>query len=327
MASPGEPDLHQTSTRGRLRTVVGISVTPMYRPTVVALLALTLTSCSGEAGSTTLPLSKAAPPATAMTVPATTTTAPAPTTTFTPPPTTTTTISPFARPDWLGTRPLPLRPDEHGEVQPTPAELLDRRLATPDVLPPPESDVFVWTIDPIPDDVLARSSWVPECPVTVEDLAYVTVSHMGFDGNYHTGEIIVHASVADGVVEVFRLLHEEQFPIEQMRVITKEEIDAPPTGDWNDTTSFVCRPAVGSNGWSQHAYGLAIDLNPFHNPYLKGDLVLPELASAYTDRENTRPGMVYRDDVVYSAFRDLGWSWGGNWNTLKDWMHFSQSGG
>ena len=262
-----------------------------------------------------------------MTVPATTTTAPAPTTTFTPPPTTTTTISPFARPDWLGTRPLPLRPDEHGEVQPTPAELLDRRLATPDVLPPPESDVFVWTIDPIPDDVLARSSWVPECPVTVEDLAYVTVSHMGFDGNYHTGEIIVHASVADGVVEVFRLLHEEQFPIEQMRVITKEEIDAPPTGDWNDTTSFVCRPAVGSNGWSQHAYGLAIDINPFHNPYLKGDLVLPELASAYTDRENTRPGMVYRDDVVYSAFRDLGWSWGGNWNTLKDWMHFSQSGG
>jgi hypothetical protein len=161
----------------------------------------------------------------------------------------------------------------------------------------------------------------------VEDLAYVTVSHMGFDGNYHTGEIIVHTSVADGVVEVFRLLHEEQFPIEQMRVITKEEIDAPPTGDWNDTTSFVCRPAVGSNGWSQHAYGLAIDINPFHNPYLKGDLVLPELASAYTDREETRPGMVYRDDVVHSAFRDLGWSWGGNWNTLKDWMHFSQSGG
>jgi hypothetical protein len=240
---------------------------------------------------------------------------------------TTTTISPFARPAWLGTRPLPLRPDEHGEVQPTPAELIDRRLETPDVLPPPDSSEFNWTIGPIPDDVLARSSWVPECPVAVDELAYVTVSHIGFDGAFHTGEIIVNAAVAEDVVGVFRRLHEARFPIEQMRVITKEEIDAPPTGDWNDTTSFVCRPAVGSNGWSQHAYGLAIDINPFHNPYSKGDLVLPELASAYLDRSDLRPGMVQQDDAVFEAFRTIGWAWGGNWNTLKDWMHFSRSGG
>lgn len=241
-------------------------------------------------------------------------------------PTTTTTKSPFARPDWLGTRPLPLRPDEHGEVQPTPAELVDRRLATPDVLPVPPSDAFVWTIGSIPPDVLARSSWVPECPVTVDELAYVTVAHFGFDGEFHTGEIIVNASVAQDIVEVFRTLHEARFPIEQMRVITKEEIDAPPTGDWNDTTSFVCRPAVGSNGWSNHAYGLAIDINPFHNPYLKGDLVLPELASAYVDRSDLRPGMIQADDVVVRAFREIGWPWGGDWNSLKDWMHFSHNG-
>lgn len=250
-----------------------------------------------------------------------------PSTTTVPAPTTTTTTSPFARPAWLGTRPLPLRPDEHGEVQPTPAELIDRRLATPDVLPPPDSREFHWTIGPIPDDVLTRSSWVPECPVAVDELAYVTVSHIGFDGAFHTGEIIVNAAVAEDVVGVFRRLHEARFPIEQMRVITKEEIDAPPTGDWNDTTSFVCRPAVGSNGWSQHAFGLAIDINPFHNPYLKGDLVLPELASAYLDRSDLRPGMVQQGDVVFEAFRTIGWAWGGNWNTLKDWMHFSRSGG
>ena len=27
-----------------------------------------------------------------------------------------------------------------------------------------------------------------------------------------------------------------------------------------------------------------------------------------------------------AAFADIGWRWGGNWNTLKDWMHFSRSG-
>lgn len=239
---------------------------------------------------------------------------------------TTTTVGAYARPDWLGTRPLPLRADGYGEVQPTPPELVDRQLATIDVLEPPADEQFAWSLGSIPDDVLARSSWTEECPVGVDDLAYVTLTHYGFDGRFHTGEMIINAAVAEDVVEVFRRLHEARFPIEQMRVIAAEEIDAHPTGDWNDTTSFVCRPAVGSSSWSQHAYGLAIDINPFHNPYRKGDLVLPELASAYVDREDPRPGMVFEDDVVTDAFDSIGWGWGGRWSSLVDWMHFSRSG-
>jgi hypothetical protein len=295
------------------------------------VLLLAVGACSG--GDTKDTSSPTIAPATSTVAPesssAPTTASQAPTTiaATTTLPQTTTTVSPYARPDWLGTRPLPLRPDEHGEVQPTPAELADRRLETPDVLPPPKSDLFDWTLGPIPDDVLARSSWVPECPVAVDDLVYITVSHWGFDEEYHTGEIIVNAAVGEDVVSVFRELHAAQFPIEQMRVITKEEIDAHPTGDWNDTTSFVCRPAVGSNRWSWHAFGLAIDINPFHNPYLKGDLVLPELASAYLDRADVRPGMIGPEDIVVEAFRSVGWSWGGDWNSLKDWMHFSEPGG
>ena len=242
------------------------------------------------------------------------------------PASTTTTVSPFARPDWLGTRLLPLRPDGHGEVLPTPQELVDRQLETLDLLPPPAGNEFEFTVGPIPEDVLARSSWSPECPVRVDELAYLTLAHYGFDGSFHTGEMIVNAAVADDIVEVFRRLHQARFPIEQMRVIASEEIDAHPTGDWNDTTSFVCRPAVGSSSWSQHAFGLAIDINPFHNPYAKGDLVLPELASAYVDRSNVRPGMIVAGDVVTEAFAEIGWGWGGGWSSLKDWMHFSRSG-
>jgi hypothetical protein len=202
----------------------------------------------------------------------------------------------------------------------------DRRFETLDVLPPPSDDQFQGTIGLIPPDVLARSSWVPECPVAVEELSYLTMSHFGFDQRFHTGEMIVNAAVAEQVVEMFRRLHEARFPIEQMRVITKEEIDAHPTGDWNDTTSFVCRPAVGSTSWSQHAYGTGIDINPFHNPYLKGDLVLPELASAYVDRDDVRVGMIVPGDVATESFAEIGWGWGGHWSSLKDWMHFSLSG-
>jgi hypothetical protein len=219
-----------------------------------------------------------------------------------------------------------LRPDEFGEVQPTPPELQDRQLETLDLLPPPADETFLGTIDPIPPEVLARSSWMAECPVTLDELSYLTITHYGFDGRFHTGEMIVNAAFADEMVGVFRKLHEARFPIEQMRVITKEEIDAHPTGDWNDTTSFVCRPAVGSSSWSQHAFGTGIDINPFHNPYLKGDLVLPELASAYVDRDDVRIGMIVAGDVVTEAFAEIGWGWGGNWSSLKDWMHFSLSG-
>lgn len=286
---------------------------------VLVASACTATTEDAPTSTTAVPavdVSTTTPTTTTTTLPTTTTTTSI----------TSTTVNPHARPDWLGTRLLDLRPDGHGEVSQTPAELVDRRLETLDLIPPPDDDAFVWTADPIPPDVLARSSWSDDCPVDLDELTYLRMSHYGFDGRFHTGEMIVNSSVAEDVVAVFRNLHEERFPIEQMRVIAAEEIDAHPTGDFNDTTSFVCRPAVGSASWSQHALGLAIDINPFHNPYLKGDLVLPELASAYLDRDYVRPGMILEGDVVTRAFDDIGWGWGGRWNSLADWMHFSQNG-
>ena len=82
-----------------------------------------------------------------------------------------------------------------------------------------------------------------------------------------------------------------------------DELDAPPTGDGNNTGSFVCRPTIGQTTFSQHAYGLAVDLNPFQNPYLKDDLVLPELSSAYLDRDD-RKGVIHDDAVVRAVRRD-----------------------
>ena len=108
-----------------------------------------------------------------------------------------------------------------------------------------------------------------------------------------------------------------------MRVVRAEELDAPPTGDGNNTASFVCRRTTGGTSWSQHAYGLAIDVNPFHNPYERDGRVLPELATAYLDRTEVRPGMILEDDSVVAAFAAIGWGWGGDFRSLVDYMHFS----
>jgi hypothetical protein len=283
---------------------------------VAVLAACAPAEPAGLARSETPPTT--APPATSA-VPTITTAAP---TTTTPPGT-----PGVHRPAWLGRIELPLRPDGFGVIEPTPQELVDRRVPTEDQLAPPAAGAtFASTIDEVPPEVVARSTWQPGCPVALDGLRYVTMSFWGFDDRPHTGEMILNAAVVEDVVGVFEERFEARFPIEEMRVIRADELEAPPTGDGNVTTSFVCRPAVGSNSWSEHAFGYAVDINPFHNPYQRRDLVLPELASAYLDRDHDRPGMVQPGSVAVDAFDDLGWGWGGRWNTLVDYMHFSLHG-
>ncbi len=207
--------------------------------------------------------------------------------------------------------------------QTTPEELRDRRLPTIDTLPAPIDERFAHTIEPIPADVLTRSTWVEGCPVPVADLAYITMTFWGFDDRSHTGEMIVAASQAENVVGVFEKLHGARFPIEEMRVVSVADLDAEPTGDGNNTTGFVCRPVTGGSRFSEHAYGLAIDINPFHNPYQRGALILPELAVDYLDRSANLAGAVQPGDVVVEAFAAIGWGWGGDWQSLKDYQHFA----
>jgi D-alanyl-D-alanine carboxypeptidase len=233
-------------------------------------------------------------------------------------------------PGWrVGARPLPLRPDGFGEVRPTPAALRVRRLPTLDRLPPPPGGRFRSSVRPISPAVRARMgpTWRPGCPVGLADLRYVTVSFRGFDGRAHTGELVVHERVAAGVVAVFARLYRARFPIEEMRLVTGADLAARPTGDGNNTAAFVCRAARKQARWSAHAYGLAVDVNPFQNPYRRGDLVLPELAGAYLDRGDRRPGMIRPGDAVTAAFAAQGWTWGGTWRSPRDFMHFSATGG
>jgi hypothetical protein len=204
---------------------------------------------------------------------------------------------------------------------------VNRSLPTVDVLPPPTGGKYASTIEPVPAAVLARSTWQPACPVASTELRYLTMSFWGFDGRAHTGEMLVNSSVAQGVTGVFARLFAARFPLEEMRVTRPDELTAPPTGDGNSTSAFVCRPVRGQSNWSAHAYGLAIDVNPFCNPYTKGDLVLPELASAYLKRSNVRPGMVLAGDATVRAFAAIGWSWGGSWTSPTDRMHFTATGG
>jgi hypothetical protein len=244
-----------------------------------------------------------------------------------------TTPPPDEPPPWLdswpiGERTLPVRPDGFGEVRRTPAELRVRRMPTVEALPPPPDERWRGSVRPIGPRVRERmgTSWEPGCPVGLRDLRHLTVTFWGFDKGPHTGELIVHADHARGVLGVFEQLYAARFPIEQMTLPTSSERDPTPSGDGNGTGAMVCRATTGGTSYSAHAYGMAIDLNPFQNPYRSGDLVIPERASSYLDRSWRRPGMIAPGGLVVRAFAEIGWSWGGDWQSLKDYQHFSATG-
>lgn len=184
---------------------------------------------------------------------------------------------------------------------------------------------FEASIDPVTEAQLAHS-WHEGCPVVVEDLRILTVSHWDFEDRPAIGRIVVHADEAESVVSVFGALFDQGFPIAGMAPIGDLPIGAEDDPEYPNTSGFHCRVVAGTNRWSQHAYGLAIDLNPFQNPWVSGAEIWPAGAGRYVDRDLGDRGMITDGDGVVEAFESIGWSWGGDWSSLKDYHHFSSTG-
>ena len=195
---------------------------------------------------------------------------------------------------------------------------------------------FHASVDPLPEPVRAelRSGfWHPGCPVPLSGLRLLTVAHWGFDRRVHTGQLVVNRDAAIPLARVFRRLYGLRFPIRHMRLADAYGPKAARPADEDVSGSFECREAVpspcsggtGTGSWSQHAYGLAVDLNPIENPYVGCGRTRKRASLPYLDRSRIRPGMVTA--AVVAAFRSIGWGWGGSWSgPTKDYMHFSASG-
>lgn len=181
-------------------------------------------------------------------------------------------------------------------------------------------------ITPAIANFITPRSWRAGCPVPLSSLRYITVSHMGFDGSERTGELIVHEDQVGKVIIAFKLMWDDGFPIERMRLVDHYGGDDAASMAANNTSAFNCRRVAGSTAWSQHAYGRAIDINPVQNPYVAGGTVAPAAGAAYLDRANVRPGMLVRGGPAVTAFTRIGWGWGGDWTSVKDYQHVSANG-
>ena len=194
---------------------------------------------------------------------------------------------------------------------------------------------FAGRISAIPAAIASQmrgTTWKPGCPVPISGLRLLEFNYVGFDDVVKRGELVVNASVAEDVLWVFQQLFDARFPLRKVGLARKYVTGKEDPNDRHDVTaSFNCRPAITPSGptssFSQHAYGLAVDVNPMQNPEVgPNGQVRNNFARVYRDRSLQMPGMIHPGDVVVRSFAAIGWKWGGYWSSFKDYMHFSQSG-
>jgi len=202
------------------------------------------------------------------------------------------------------------------------AGLLPIALARAD---PPVFEGKQGKVPPAVAERMRQSSWRPGCPVALADLAYLRLSHWGRDGAPHAGELIVHRELAAEVLEIFKTLFAQKFPIEKMRLIDEHGGDDDRSMADNNTSGFNCRPVLGKpEVFSKHSYGRAIDINPLWNPMVGGGTVMPPGGAGFAKRDRVLPGLLRKGDPAVRAFTGRGWTWGGDFTSMKDYQHFQK---
>lgn len=188
----------------------------------------------------------------------------------------------------------------------------------------------------ISDDVygvINGKSFQEGTEVTLADIRYIKVLHYNFEHKLQVGELIVATALQEDFINIFMELFDAEYEIQTMYLADNYWTGDPTSTDSasideNNTSAFLYRPATGSSKLSKHAYGRAIDINPQQNPYVSYKSGSPvwshENANDYIDRTTGLPHVITHDDVCYQIFKKYGFTWGGDWNTIKDYQHFEK---
>lgn len=192
-----------------------------------------------------------------------------------------------------------------------------------------EKEEFKPTFEPqdIPEDVYEKmiGNSIPDRnSVDKDSLDYLKITYYGLDEKPHIGDMVVSKVVSEEVLDIFKELYENKYPIEKISLIDNYKAKDELSMKDNNTSSFCYRVVGGSKVLSNHSKGLAIDINPLINPMVKNGEVSPSDGESYIERDKDVKGMIKKGDACYNAFAKRGWTWGGEWTTLKDYQHFEK---
>ncbi len=189
------------------------------------------------------------------------------------------------------------------------------------------AEEYYFIPEPLPSkliEIYEMKGHIDKSKVTYDDLQYIRPLYIDFNGEIQVGELVVAKEIAQEMCEIFRELYDVKYPIEKMEAIYKYDFLDRASMEDNNTSGFNYRLVDGTDRLSKHAYGLAVDINPMQNPFIQGNYISPKGSELYRDRESYQKGMILEGDVVYNAFMKRGYTWGGHWNTMKDYQHFQK---
>lgn len=188
-------------------------------------------------------------------------------------------------------------------------------------------------------EAMNGKSYIENPDISYDDLRYIKVLHYNFYHQIQVGELVVNQAIAEDCRQIFMELFQEEYEINSMYLIDRyyekdqarngEQVDISSINDDN-TSAFHYRKIAGTEVLSNHAYGMAIDINPLENPYVKEANLQQTVASpykdynSYKDRTAQRAHMISKDDACYRIFKAHGFQWGGEWNGNKDYQHFEK---
>lgn len=167
----------------------------------------------------------------------------------------------------------------------------------------------------------------PNCPPEIRRRQrLIKVKYYSYDQKIHQGQLIIDKDLVKDIKQIFKLALAEKFPIFSVIPVAAPQFRK--NGRWDDdlsmaannTSGFNYREKTGGGSLSNHAYGRAIDINTFQNPYVKGNLILPPGAKY----DPPTAGTLTAESAITKLFIKLGWDWGGTWTRLQDYQHFEK---
>ena len=154
----------------------------------------------------------------------------------------------------------------------------------------------------------------------IEDLCLLNVYYYSTDKQIHRGQLVRAKDLKPDVEAIFEVIMKEKFPIAKCIPIVKYNWSDSASMFDNNSSSFCYRTIAGTVRLSNHALGRAIDINPKFNPVVEKDEITPKGASY----KISRPGTHHELSPINIKFKELGWSWGGDFKSYKDYHHFDK---
>lgn len=181
-------------------------------------------------------------------------------------------------------------------------------------------------------EALTQNPKSPAPREVLDALQMNEVIYLGFDNALHKGQIVMHADVSDDIRSFFTFALELKFPIHSVIPISNSRYawDDETSCNANNSSGFNYRTITGNpHKISKHAYGLAFDVNPVQNIYVRYNEQLEIVFKSPADGiyDERAIGTLTRDHLLVQYMKKRGWEWGGDWlpeGGRVDYQHFEK---